>query len=393
MMVVIPCYDEPDIVRTLNSLSECSQPKSKVEIIVVINAPENASKETLDKNRHCYDQLQQWQTANSPAWMKLFVLLEESLPKKIAGVGLARKIGMDEAAFRFEQAGTEHGIILCLDADCTVDPNYLKAIEAHYQRYPETKATSIYFEHPLEGLKPETCEGIINYELHLRYYIQALRYSNYPFAYHTIGSSMTVRSDIYQKQGGMNKRKAGEDFYFLHKLMPLGDFYEINDTVVYPSPRISDRVPFGTGKAMGDWYENNSKKFLSYSPRIFEVLKTVNARIGEFYPTASELAIEAFLQSLPSPAEAYFSLQGFTEKILEIKRHTGNKKTFLNRFYRWFNGFRVLKFVHFARDEFYPNVPVQEAAWELCVLLHKKMLKKDNLLNLLKYYRKLDLGA
>jgi hypothetical protein len=137
-------------------------------------------------------------------------------------------------------------VIACFDADCTCDPNYLAATENFFQSQPSAPGASIYFEHPLDG---ENREPIALYELHLRYYVEALRYAGFPHAYHTIGSSMAARADPYFKQGGMNKRKAGEDFYFLHKIIPLGGFGEINDTRVIPSPRASHRVPFGTGRA------------------------------------------------------------------------------------------------------------------------------------------------
>ena len=91
------------------------------------------------------------------------------------------------------------------------------------------------------------------YELHLRYLNLFSRFTGFPYAYHTIGSCFGVRAETYASQGGMNKRKAGEDFYFLHKIIPLGEFREINNTCVIPSPRESDRVPFGTGAAIGKY--------------------------------------------------------------------------------------------------------------------------------------------
>ena len=40
------------------------------------------------------------------------------------GVGLARKTGMDEAVRRFNSINRPDGVILNIDADCTVDSNY-----------------------------------------------------------------------------------------------------------------------------------------------------------------------------------------------------------------------------------------------------------------------------
>jgi len=58
---------------------------------------------------------------------------------------------MDEAAWRFTTINKPDGIIVCLDADCTVERNYLTAVENHFQQNPKTYGCLIYFEHPLEG--------------------------------------------------------------------------------------------------------------------------------------------------------------------------------------------------------------------------------------------------
>ena len=82
---------------------------------------------------------------------------------------------------------------------------------------------------------------------------------------------MAVRADIYAGQGGMNKRQ-GEDFrIFLHKIIPLGQFGEINNTRVIASPRPSARVPFGTGKAVREFLDNG--RIESYPLAAFEDLK------------------------------------------------------------------------------------------------------------------------
>ena len=42
LIVVIPSYKEPNISYTLASLCQCIKPKGEVELIIVVNAPENA---------------------------------------------------------------------------------------------------------------------------------------------------------------------------------------------------------------------------------------------------------------------------------------------------------------------------------------------------------------
>ena len=207
--------------------------------------------------------------------ISIHIIKAYDLPKKNAGVGLARKIGMDEAVRRFEAIGNRRGIMACFDADCTCTNNYLLAIQQFYTKNPHSNAALVYFEHPLSGelSDEETYRGILHYELHLRYLKNALQYTTHPFSYYTIGSCISVTSKAYQKQGGMNKRKAGEDFYFLQKIAALGPLGEINSATVYPSPRASDRVPFGTGKAINDLLVSGPDSQLTYHPDIFKELK------------------------------------------------------------------------------------------------------------------------
>jgi hypothetical protein len=100
---------------------------------------------------------------------------------------------------------------------------------------------------PPENLVTEVFDAVANYELHQRYYLLAVRYTGYPYAFHTVGSCFAVRAEAYCRAGGMSRRQAGEDFYFIQKLAGQGGFTECRSTSVYPSPRPSDRVPFGTG--------------------------------------------------------------------------------------------------------------------------------------------------
>ena len=80
---------------------------------------------------------------------------------------------------------------------------------------------SIAYAHRLEeaDMTVQAREAIMKYELYLRYYRLALEYTGHPHAYHCIGSAFAVRTLDYVAQGGMNKRQAGEDFYFLQKLI------------------------------------------------------------------------------------------------------------------------------------------------------------------------------
>lgn len=382
MSVVIPCHRETALIKTLDSLYQCSKPNKTVEVIIVINSSERADDNTLDINDKALNEAQKWIQEHPSDFIDFHIIEATSLPKKHAGVGLARKIGMDEAALRFELLEKE-GIIVCFDADSLCDTNYLVEIERHFETNYQTPGCSIYYEHPLQGeLEKAIYEGITNYELHLRYYVHALKYAGFIHAHQTIGSSMAVRSRIYQKQGGMNKRKAGEDFYFLHKIIPLGNFTELNTTRVIPSPRRSDRVPFGTGKAINDWLANTDQPYTTYNLKSFEELKVFLINI-DFLRKIEK--VNQYIDTLPPAIKGFLKQEKFDGILPEIQRHGKTKEAFTKRFFQWFDGFKAMKYVHYARDNYYPDTEITSAAQALCKIYHDSSVKKDATALLLKY--------
>lgn len=348
MVIVIPCFNEDHVLASLQSLLNCDLPSSKVEVIVVVNCSEKSDEATKEFQMNTHHSIESFAQNNSK--IPIHSILRTELPKKHAGVGLARKIGMDEAAYRLEKSHSLHKIIVCYDADSSCDPNYLVEIESQFLAHPKANGASICYEHPLEGndFDQEIYEGIINYELFLRYYNLGLNVALLPYSYHTVGSSMACTSNAYMKQGGMNKRKAGEDFYFIHKIIALGDFLEINDTRVIPSPRISDRVPFGTGKAIGDWVDLQkveTSAYLTYDFNSFLMINEFVRLIPEFYKNGMDL------EKIPEELQGFLTEQGLEEAWEDSLKNSTNNSQFEKRFFVWFGAFKVMKLLHYLRDE------------------------------------------
>ena len=367
IIVVIPCYNENDLISSLNALLLCEQPKCRVEVITVINASEKSSIEIKQQNLKTYTHGIEWAKNNNSDQLKFHFILNNDLPKKHAGVGLARKIGMDEAVARFHSISKD-GVIVCFDADSKCDKNYLVEIENHFNANLKTPGCSFHYEHPIEGneFEQNIYDGIINYELFLRYYNQAQRYCKLPYAYHTVGSSMAVKSSAYQKQGGMNKRKAGEDFYFIHKIIALGNFTNLSSTKLIPSPRISDRVPFGTGRAIGEWVDKNPETYLTYDFRIWEIIRD----FVNIIPSLENQSIEdiSFFNDKENSVFVDFLKQNeFENSLNEIRKNSTNSKGFIKRFLVWFNAFKLLKAVHYLRDHQYQNQPIFNEAKKLAI--------------------------
>lgn len=355
LVIVIPAYREPDILGVLHSLAACPAPACGVAVVVVLNAPANADAETLALHAARRSELQAWPNAEAPFALQLIDVPD--LPVKHAGVGLARKLGMDWAADQLLLAGRPDGVIVNLDADCTVAPNYLQAIVQHFAAHPASPGASLYYEHPLSGaLEPGVYQGIVYYELFLRYYVHALRYAGLPCAFQTVGSAMAVRASVYLAQGGMNRRKAGEDFYFLQKIIALGGFTEINSTCVYPSPRVSTRVPFGTGRAMANWLASEQTHYPADPLQGFLDLRQLCQTLPDHRADAATL--QHWLKGLSPALRDCLQQQQIEAQLSKIQRHSGTQAAFTRHFFQWFNGFRVMKALHYLRDQAYgaPNL-------------------------------------
>ena len=365
MVVVIPCLNEPEIIRTLESVWACQPVDSYCEVIVTVNDSQISSQDVKDFNHDTYLQLLEWKKANDRHKLVLRPIYAPSVQAKFAGAGMARKIGMDEAVRRLNQVNRPEGIIISLDSDCLVSNNYLKRIEAAFSETKSCFAATINFRHRFEEIMdPRQEMGMRLYEDYLHYYKQALEYAGFPHSIYTIGSAFAVRAEAYVKQGGMNRRQAGEDFYFLHKLTKLGQLVEINDAFVYPSGRVSDRVPFGTGAAMTKWMNDADDLNLTYCFDAFLDLKQLFDRAGEFYKINSTLYAE-IISTLPPTVQQYLIVVSFDEKLAEINRNSSSPESFRKRFFQAFDAFQVLKFLNQVHEYQYSTQNLHDAIAQL----------------------------
>jgi len=383
--IVIPCFNEPDIINTLESLWLCSRPVSPVEIMVVVNYPEESNEKIVKNHSQTITKIEEWASNHRDKLFCCHIIDAPNLPKKFAGVGLARKIGMDEAICRFSEVNNEEGIICGFDADATVDNNYFVSIEDHFKRYPKSPGASIYYEHPLEPIDDNKLKiGIIQYEIHLRYLVNCSRYTGFPYAFHTVGSSFAVKAKAYVKQGGMNRFKAGEDFYFINKIIPLGGYTEINTTTVHPQARVSNRVPFGTGASMMKWMESDRDSFLTYQFQSFLPLKKLFSGLENIY---NKKAIH--YEFVQNEVLWRFLIEGDYENALsEILINSGSLNAFTKRFFTWFDAFKIVKYLNFASLNGYDKKPVISEANHL--LSYYKKPSDFDMHNLLEIYRQWD---
>ena len=390
IIAVIPAFDEPEITLLLDSLASCTIPGCSTEVIIIVNAPEGAEKESLDNNLKCLAGIDTWKKENPDCFFRIHSV---DLTPRIHGewsVGMARKTGMDEAVRRFDFLNKPDGIILSLDADCRVETNYFSSVYEEMLGRPDRKACSIYYEHPVMGddFPERVYKAIILYELHLRYYFQALLFTGFPHVHHTIGSAIAVKALHYVKSGGMNRKKAGEDFYFIQKMVPAGGFFNLYGTTVFPSPRSSSRVPFGTGVTVAKLAESEDPVFNTYNMQAFRELKTLFSLVELLHSSRPE-NLNSLYGQLPPGLRSFIDLSEWMEKLTEISNNTSGLASFRKRFFIWFNMFRIVKYLNAVHISMFEKMPVRESVSELLTEtgMHPE---SDDALALLYHLRKME---
>jgi hypothetical protein len=309
--------------------------------------------------------IQLWKEKNDRPNLVLNPIYVSAVTAKFAGAGMARKIGMDEAVRRINVINKSEGVIVSTDSDCLFSHNYLQQIEYVFSQNKSCFAATLNFKHRMAEMdNPKQKLGIQLYEDYLHYYKKALDFAGFPHSIYTIGSAFAVRADAYIKQGGMNRRQAGEDFYFLNKLTHLGPVTEINDAFVYPSARVSDRVPFGTGAAMTKWMNEAEDLSLIYNFAAFLDLKTLFDQVDSLFRISTE-DYSRFILFLPDSVPEYLQTLDFEVKLAEINQNSSSLSSFRKRFFQFFDAFIILRFLNLAHQKCYPKQNLAEAISQL----------------------------
>jgi len=353
--VVIPALAEKDsLFLTLDSLAK-NPPGvlSRFLILIVVNnrgdadpAEKSENEETLDRisKREGIPQNLQigWVDAASPG-------LE--LPLKEGGVGLARKIGFDLALPHLD---FDHSppLLISLDADTLVRSDYLPVVRQHFREVKEGGAV-IPFSHQ-KGESPEQEAAIQRYELFLRSYVLALELAGSPYAFHTVGSTMACRADAYIRMGGMNQRKAGEDFYFLQHLAKTAGVRKLKGTTVFPSARISHRVPFGTGRSVSRLLADERSAVLFYRPECFQILRAWLLLVSENLDGEGDKIFRKG-ERISEYLGSFLARINFPITWQKLKKNFPAAPLLLRGFHHWFDGLKTLKLIHHLSAGPYPR--------------------------------------
>jgi hypothetical protein len=242
-------------------------------------------------------------------------------------------------------------LIISLDADTLVQSNYLAAIDDFF--IGNVKTAVVNYQHQ-EPSTDEEKAAIYCYEIFLRYWILGLKFAKSPYAYHSIGSTMVCSTDAYLEVRGMNKREAGEDFYFLNKLAKLGNVGCIKETCVFPSARASLRVPFGTGKRIQRFLDGGHEEYVLYNPGTFKVLAEWLLLMKETFQSDENEIIKKAGRIDPLLA-SFLNDCKFGQIWSRIRSNVRGKDNLIRQLSCWFDGFKTLKLINYlSRNSYVP---------------------------------------
>jgi hypothetical protein len=375
-VLVIPSISEFDNIKVLlSTLAQNPQSYLKKSLIVfVVNNSissgteiKSDNKQSLDYLRELIRQVSSDQFSNQilKSGIKVGLIDAASEGKEFddikAGVGLARKIGMDAALRVFDYSVGSKKIIISLDADCQIEVNYLSEIENKFNQHNVSVAI-VDFEHTLPEDEIRK-HGIRSYEIFLRHYVSGLLFAESPYAFHTIGSTVVCEHKAYIKIGGMNTKKAAEDFYFLQKLAKHYTLHRITSTKVKPSARESWRVPFGTGRSMAD-FSSNKKDILLYDPEIYLVLKNwLKLFNSDLFLSLDFIARE--IKKIHDELYNFLEGRGFSNDWKKILENSKSVKQLDYQRKNWFDAFETLKLMHHLRDTSFPMMDIKTGVEKL----------------------------
>ncbi len=356
-IIVIPALSEYENVKTLiHSLTLNNIEYLKETLVIfIVNNLESHSNEIKENNLELLTYLRNY--INGENTLLNIEIIDASsnnkvLPEKDGGVGLARKVGMDLALNYFNYRNKNKKILICLDADCTVSKKYIETIISEFNKN-NFSAGCVNFYHTLPK-EIEDQKAIINYEIFLRYYVLGLQYAKSPYAFHSIGSTMVCDFENYIKVGGMNKRKAAEDFYFMEKLAKVTNINRINGATVFPSSRGSWRVPFGTGQRVNRYLSQEKNEYLLYSPKSFEILKEWLDVFHRKRKSSGEQYL-AEAKEINSTLFNFLVEQRFETSWDKILDNSKTKEQIEKQKVFWMDSFKTLKLIHYLRDNEFPQ--------------------------------------
>ena len=334
-IVIIPAYAELEYIgQTLDSLSQCEVDSfDNTLVAVVVNNELNAHSNIIDNNQQTLSNLKK---RKDPFSLAVIDASSDgmSIPKKHAGVGMARKIGMDLAL----EFAYPHSLLFSLDADSLVAITYFREIQYHFNS-THSVAAVVEFSHS----KNENSDleiAIRQYETFLKNTSTNLVDAGSPYGYVSMGSTIICRAEAYASIGGMPRRKATEDFYFLQAFAKFRSIDKIESVLVYPSSRESERVYLGTGFRMSKAKNGEGLDELAYPNEAFQTLKVwLSIAMDGYTEEVNQIMVK--VQKFSPVLHNYLMEENIENIWNPLRESSPTEIHFQKQFHRWFDALKT----------------------------------------------------
>lgn len=381
--LVVPAYGERESLFALLG-SVPAGPQGAVLVVLVLNAREDSPAPVHTANQAVRERLERELPAPTllsdapeirsyPLERGALLLVDRAAPGSFLpegqGVGLARKIGNDLALRLHVEGRLASAWLHNTDADTLLTPDYFE--QTALLDSAKTGAAIYFYEHRFEA-DPDLALAARLYEISLRYYVLGLAWAGSPYAYQSMGSCLAVPAGSYARVRGFPRKSAAEDFYVLDKLAKVGAIERLSGSPLSLEGRLSDRVPFGTGRALRDLTgrRRSLANFRLYHPLVFAHLSAWLRLLDRIASTRGDVV--GAMAALP-PEGPFFrtaALQqalerfGVSHAVAQARARSADAATLRRHLHTWFDAFRTLKLVHALRDGGLPSVPWREALAE-----------------------------
>lgn len=330
--VAIPAIDELDhLPVTLDNLA-AQRVNYPFTVYVCVNQPESWWNNP-DKIDVCQNNQQLIKFIRNYPKLPVEIIDKSSLGNgwgdKNHGVGWARRTLFDQIL----SVATAEDVIVSLDADTCVKPEYLQSIGENFENRTLT-AVSLPYYHRLTD-DDAANRAILRYEIYMRSYLINLYGISSPYNFTAVGSAIAVRVEALRKIGNITPMKSGEDFYLLQKLRKMAPISNWNAQAVYPAARFSARVYFGTGPAMIKGNEGHWESYPIYHYSLFSSIKDTYLQLAKLYTEDFETPFLQFLKE-----------QYRDDKLwVPIRQNSKTLERFERAFHEKVDGLRILQYL------------------------------------------------
>ena len=162
-----------------------------------------------------------------------------------------------------------------------------------------------------------------------------------------MGSTIICTTKAYIAVGGMPRRKAGEDFYFMQSLAKYKKIYFINDILVHPSSRSEKRVHLGTGFRMNEYKKTSQFNNLFFKSSFYKIIKKLIFIVEQNYNKPYILFNKELNKNFNDNVCNFLDNHKINDIWGKISLNSKSKKQFMILFHQWFDALKIMQLLKY----------------------------------------------